>query len=118
MRAHALDGDVEHVAGQLGHHHIANDDVEFILHHGANALGPVGHGHDFVKIGLEKLLDDALEHLVIFQEQDALGLDHGSGVLDVDAVRSGWHLLGRERERDLSRPLKSTACATDRKGAA
>jgi len=55
MRTHPFDSGVKHVAGELGHHHIANDHVELILENGRH-LGAVGDGNDLVEIGLKESL--------------------------------------------------------------
>ena len=82
---------VEPVAGEPGHFHVANDDVEFLPQDGADALRTVGDSFDCVAIAFEESLDEALEAFAILKEQDTLRLDDGSRILDVEAVRCGLH---------------------------
>jgi hypothetical protein len=74
MGTHALHSEVKHIAGQSGHHHIAENDLEVAGHDLPDAFHAIANGLDVVKTGFKEFLNDIAKILVILQEQYSFGL--------------------------------------------
>jgi len=72
-RPHPRDRPVKHLAADLRHHHVANDEIEGALHDLAQALDAVWDRGDLKAAGGQVIVENLPEIVAIFQEQNSLG---------------------------------------------
>jgi hypothetical protein len=68
---------VKHLAPDLRHHHVANDNIECVLHDLAQALDPAPDGGDLMRVEDQVVVENLPEIITIFQEQNSQGRPPG-----------------------------------------
>ena len=64
---------VKHLAPDLRHHHVANDEIEGALHDLAQALDTVPDGGDLIRVEDQVVVENLPEIITILQEQNSQG---------------------------------------------
>jgi hypothetical protein len=100
---------VEHLAPDLRHHHVANDEIKGALHDLAQALDTAPDGGHFIRAEDQVVVKNLPEIITIFQEQNSPGRSPERRHFLIDVESDDLHGMGRLRSPAHSpKPISKT----------
>src|SRR6266700_5652561 len=76
---HPFHGDIEFVAWEGWHDHVAQDQVKVCGNDSSQSFDTIFNPRHFARIEFQKLLKDRRELVIILEQQDAVRAYHGHG---------------------------------------
>src|SRR5256885_12243760 len=100
---------VEHLAPDLRHHHVANDEIKAALHDLAQTLDTAPDGGHLIRAEDQVVLENLPEIITIFQEQNSPGRPLGRRLFLINVETDELHGIGHFRSpTHAPKPISKT----------